>query len=310
MSLMTATLRTAAFLLFAGWAAASFAAGIPTGGARHLFDITAAEAGGLSLPSDVAIDSQGRIFVVDGGNHRVLAFDRRGKHLFGIGSKGSGAGQFLGPVGIGTDGRGRIYVADTGNHRIQVFGSDGRFQHAFPVSEGGQPVRPIDVTADASGTMIFVTGNNNHKVMEFGAGGTPIRQWGGNGENTGQFRYPASIQIGPQGGIFVADALNSRVQKFDGEGSFLVQVSAWGVLPGQLFRPKGVAIDGKGQIYISDSYMDVIQVFNDEGRFLHVLGRKGSPQRFVSVGGISVGPDNRLYAAEMLRNKVSVYDIE
>ncbi|PWB53760.1 MAG: hypothetical protein C3F18_07170 [Nitrosomonadales bacterium] len=294
----------------AGWAALSFAGGIPTAGVRHLFDITGQGAGGLSLPTDVAVSSDGRIYVVDGGNHRVVGFDRNGKHFLTIGSKGPGDGQFKDPVGIGTDGKGRLYVADTGNHRIQVFGADGRFQYGFPVVDSGLAIRPIDVATDASGNKIYVSGNNNHKIMEFAAPGRLVRQWGGNGESGGLFRYPASVAVSTEGDVYIADALNSRVQGFDNEGTLLIQVGTWGVLPGQLFRPKGVAIDGKQNIYISDSYMDVIQVYDSEGRFLHVLGHGGKPQRFVSAGGIAIGTDNRLYAAEILRNKVSVYSLD
>lgn len=295
--------------VLAGWTALSIAAGIPTAGVRHLFDITGQGAGGLSLPTDVAVGNDGRIYIVDGGNHRVVGFDRNGKHLLTIGSKGSGNGQFSDPVGVGTDGKGRVYVADTGNHRIQVFGADGRYQYGFPVIDGGLAIRPIDVATDASGSKIFVSGNNNHKIMAFAAPGRLVGQWGGNGESGGLFRYPASVAVSAEGDVYIADALNSRVQGFTDVGALLIQVGAWGVLPGQLFRPKGVAIDAKQNIYISDSYMDVIQVYDGEGRFLHVLGHGGKPQRFVSAGGITIGPDNRLYTAEILRNKVSVYSL-
>lgn len=285
-------------------------AGIPTVGVRHLFDITGQDAGGFSLPTDVAVGSEGRIYVVDGGNHRIVAYDRNGKYLFILGNKGTGEGQFKDPVGIGTDGAGRLYVADTSNHRVQIFSADGQFLNAFPVSEDGLAIRPIDVAANASGTKVYVSGNNNHKIMAYTSSGKFINRWGGNGDSTGLFRYPASVVVSADEDIYVADALNSRVQGFNEEGEMLLQVGTWGALPGQLFRPKGVTIDSKHNIYISDSYMDVVQVYNAEGRFLHVLGHNGKPQRFVSAGGITISGDNRLYTAEILRNKVSVYSLK
>ena len=280
-------------------------AGIPTIGVHHLFDITGQDDISLSLPTDVAVGKEGHIYVVDGGNHRIVTFDRNGKYLRTCGGKGTGEGQFNSPVGVGTDGKGRVYVADTGNHRIQVFNADGRFQYTFPVVDNGLAIRPIDVAADASGSKIYVSGNNNHKIMAYTASGKPIRQWGGNGESGGLFRYPASVVVSPEGDLYVADVLNSRVQGFDEKGELLIQVGAWGVLPGQLFRPKGVAVDEKQRIYISDSYMDVIQVFDGEGRFQHVLGLDGTPQRFLSAGGIAIDRENRLYTAEILSNRVS-----
>lgn len=296
--------RALAAVLAVSLATVSFAAGIPTAGVRHLFDI-----GGLSLPTDVAVGEDGRIYVVDSGNHRVVAFDRNGKQLIAIGSKGSGQGQFLDPVGIGTDRKGRVYVADKGNHRIQVFGADGRFQYTFPVADGSQAIRPVDVAVDASGTKIYVSGNNNHKIMAYAAPGKFLSEWGGDGESNGLFRYPASVAISPEGDVYVADVLNGRIQGFSEDGKFIAQVGNFGAQPGQLFRPKGLAIDKKKRMYISDSYMDVIQVYDRTGSFLHVLGSGGKPQQFVSVGGIAIGSGNRLYAAEVLRNKVSVYSL-
>ena len=272
---------------------------------RHLFDLASAGGSALSLPSDVAVGRDDRVYIVDGGNQRVVVFTYNGKYLLSFGRKGSAEGQFKDPVGIGTDGKGRVYVADSGNHRIQVFSADGHFQHAFAVVDNGQAVRPIDVAADAAGTNLYVTANN--KVMKYAVSGKLMQQWGGYGDSSGRFRYPATIAVSPDGSLYVVDALNSRVQAFDDKGDLLVLIGTWGVLPGELFRPKGVAVDEKKRIYIGDSYLDVVQVFNDEGRFMHVLGKGGKPQQFVSVGGIAVGRDNRLYAAEMLRNKVSVY---
>jgi len=300
-------LRAVFSALLACWLAGSFAADIPTTNVHLLFEITGEGAGGLSLPSDVALGSDERIYVVDGGNQRVVVFDRNGKYLLSFGQKGSAEGQFKDPVGIGTDNKGRVYVADTGNHRIQVFSSDGHFQYAFPVIDKGLAVRPIDVAADASGSRIYVSGNN--KVMRFSGSGKMVRQWGGFGEGSGRFRYPGTIALGSNGAVYVVDVLNARAQAFDDEGALLDKIGSWGVLPGELYRPKGVAVDEKNQVYISDSYMDVIQVFDANGKFLRVLGKDGAPQRFVSVAGIAVGRDNRIYAAEMLRNKISVYKL-
>ena len=145
---------------------------------RPLFQITETPAGPLALPTDVAVGPQGRIYVVDGGNHRVLAFDRAGRYLFSIGREGSAAGEFRGPVGIGVDGAGRVYVADSGNHRIQVFDASGRILHGFRVTSGGAAVRPVDVAVDGRGGRLYVSGSNNHKVMVFTPDGKPVREWG------------------------------------------------------------------------------------------------------------------------------------
>ena len=286
---------------------------IAKGSIQHKYDLTHAGTSPLALPSDVAIAPNGYIYIVDGGNHRIVVYDSDGSYLQTIGSEGSTAGLFSGPMGISVDKKGHIYVADTDNHRIQIFKSNGKFLRQFPVKLKGKNIRPIDIAVSPSGDKVYVTGNTNHQVMiyslTFTLFGVNLTNWGGNGSNPGEFRYPATIAVNPQGRVFVVDVLNSRVQQFDEKGKLLTMVGVWGVMPGQLFRPKGVAIDRYNNVYVSDSYLEVIQVFDSNSRFSHVLGSVNKPKKFITPGGIAVDKANHLYVAEMLANKVSVYDV-
>lgn len=276
---------------------------------RHLFDITGSETGSLVLPTDVEV-YQSRIYIVDSGNNQIVVLNKEGKTQFSVGREGQGEGEFQDPVGIGVDHEGLIYVADTGNHRIQIFTAEGKYSGAIAVSSGGKPVRPIDVAVDPSTHDIFVTGNNNHKVMVFNRSGRLIREWGGNGTETGKFRYPATIAVTRNFDIAVVDVFNTRVQLFQRDGYFLITLGEWGVLPGHLFRPKGVAVDQLGYIYVSDSYMNVIQVFNDSGQFLYILKLTDTRHEIVTPAGIAVAGNNRLYVTEMLKHRISVYQID
>lgn len=291
-------------LLFAAAAAAQVA--IPTQAARHLYDFTGGAAGAMVFPTDVAVGAQGRAYVVDGGNHRIVVFGADGQYLSSFGRRGRGHGEFEAPVGVGTDGEGRVYVADSGNDRIQIFDAQGNFKSAFPVMFEGKPVRPVDVGASARGDKIFVTGSTNHRIYVFSPGGDLIRHWGGGGSSDGEFRYPATLAVSAEGLIFIVDVLNTRVQVFDDRGRRGYRLGDWGVLPGQFYRPKGVAVDDKGHAFVSDSYMGVIQVFDTDYRFLHVLGQAGKPYRFNTPVGMDIR-NGRLYVVEQMANKVSVH---
>lgn len=276
---------------------------------KHLYDITDSEAGTLVLPTDVEV-YRSRIYIVDSGNNRVIVLDEDGEMLFSIGREGAGEGEFQDPVGIGIDRNGRIYVADTGNRRIQIFTAGGKFLKTIAVTSSGKAVRPIDVAVDPKTANIFVTGNDNHKVMVFDKGGRLVREWGGNGEKVRKFRYPATIAVTRDSSIGVVDVFNTRVQIFRPDGEYLNSIGAWGVLPGQFFRPKGIAFDQQGKIYVSDSYMNLIQVFDDSGKFLYVLKQKDARRNMVTPSGIAVSNNNRLYVAEMLEHRISVYQID
>jgi DNA-binding beta-propeller fold protein YncE len=78
-------------------------------------------AGDFSLPRDVALDSQGHLYVLDNQFENVQVFNRDGQLLMAFGQEGDGPGQFNLPSGITIDARDRIWIADTRNRRIQVF---------------------------------------------------------------------------------------------------------------------------------------------------------------------------------------------
>jgi len=282
---------------------------IPLGKVTHLFDIQAAPDGPLSLPSDVAIADDNRVYIVDGGHHRVLAYGPEGNFLFSFGKRGRGESEFMWPLGIDVDKNGLVYVTDKENHRVQVFDRDGKYRFGFAVNKkDGTPGTPIDIAVSAKTGLIFVTENSQHRVLVFDADGTKLGGWGKRGVREKEFRYPGSILV--QGGdVYVVDILNTVIKIFDERGKYQYKVGEWGVLPGQFYRPKGVAVDSRGSIYVTDSYMDVVEVFDKEYKFAHVLASGKQKHKFHAPAGIAIDGRDRLYVTEMLGNKVSVFKL-
>lgn len=283
------------------------ATAIPTKNIEYLFSIKGHGSKPLSLPSDVAVADDGNIYIVDSGNHRVAVFNEDGDSVSYISGKGSQQNEMMNPLGIDVAGN-NIFVADKDNHRIQVFDTNGSYKDSISIREGGELIRPVDIAVNTDSRLIYVTGNNNHKVMAYDYTGNLLRQWGGEGTNNGELRFPATISLYDKK-IYVVDVLNSRVQVFNSQGELETIVGEWGVLPGQLFRPKGVAHDTKGNVYVGDSYLGVIQVFSTDTRFQYVLGKADAPYKFTSPAGIAIDKHNRLYVCEMLGNKVSVFQL-
>ena len=99
-------------------------------GTEGLLDGTALE-GQLSTPSDVAIDSRGRVYVADTGNHAIrVVRDGRLVTLAGNGRDGFADGQgasarFNTPYGLVVGPGGALYVADSSNNSIRIVSPAG-----------------------------------------------------------------------------------------------------------------------------------------------------------------------------------------
>lgn len=78
------------------------------------------------LPTQIALDAEGNIYVTDTGNFRVRKLSPSGEPLMQFGGFGDGLGQFAWPKGMDVDDRGRVYVADSRFANIQIFDAHGR----------------------------------------------------------------------------------------------------------------------------------------------------------------------------------------
>ncbi len=80
----------------------------------------------------LAVDDDGRIFVLDRQSFEVRVFDRDGEHVRTFGREGEGPGEFRRPNGMRIDGEGRVWVVDPGLARYSVFDTAGQFTRTHP----------------------------------------------------------------------------------------------------------------------------------------------------------------------------------
>lgn len=174
--------------------------------------------------SSVTVDPAGeRLYVVDIGgvgseNHRVRVFDAKGgRHLFDIGKRGAGPGEFNLPRDLAIGKEGRLYVVDSANFRIQVFSRDGAFLRSFGGlgKQFGQFARPKEIAADAAGNVYVVdTAFGNFQI--FNAEGELLLFVGERSERNGPGKYmlPSGIAVDEDGRVYVVDQWFRKVDVF------------------------------------------------------------------------------------------------
>ncbi len=175
--------------------------------ARVVRTIAAPEGQAMHMPTDVAVDSKGRVFVADGANDRVLRFSADGKLEETIAEVGSR--KLSRPVGVSVDSKDQLWIADTGNHAIHALNADGKEVLSLcplQVDTVG-PADPTAIAVTADGKRTYVVDNGHHRIL---ARDNTTRKWialGENGAAIGQFQYPFMLCIGTENCVYVTEAI-------------------------------------------------------------------------------------------------------
>ena len=220
-------------------------------------------------PDNVAVDSNGNVYVADTGNHRIQIYNSSGSYVATLGSYGSSNYQFDRPEGVAVDGSGKIYVADTNNHRVQIYNSSRVYVATLgvtgsPGTDNSHFNYPVGVAVDTNGN-IYVVDADNHRVQVFNSSFVhqlTIGETGVSGGDFGHLHYPQDVAVDASGRIYVVDDWGLRIQVFDSNGDYLTTIGgSWGSGTGELRGARGVALDNAGNVYVADSNNARIQKF-------------------------------------------------
>jgi DNA-binding beta-propeller fold protein YncE len=264
----------------------------------------------MHMPTDVAVDSTGRVYVADGAKDRIVIFRPDG--VFDRVVDAIGDDKLKRPVGLCVDVAGQLWIADSGNHRVLVIAPDGRLLARIeaPAPEGGRPFEPTDVVVTPDGRRAYIPDNHNHRLVIRDNQTGVVTFMGRFGEGLGQFRWPFMVAIAPDGYVYITEAIGARAQRLSPTDRWAGQVGRWGVELGQLYRPKGITVDGQARPYISDSTLNVVQVFGAMGGVVGVLtDPTGRPYRFQHPMGMAFDTRGRLYLVELLANRVAILNL-
>ena len=218
-----------------------------------VYNPSGATTSSFNVPSGVAVDGAGNVYVADTENELIRKISPTGvvSNLAGSGQVGSANGtgmtaSFSEPLGVAVDGAGNVYVADAGNNLI----------------------REISPT----GVVTTLAGNG--------------QQGSTNGMGTAaSFNFPSGVAVDGAGNIYVADFGNCLVRKINslGEVTTLAGNDQVGSTNGtgaaaSFNLPMDVALDGAGNVYVTDYGNNLIRKISPSGvvTTLAGSGQKGS----------------------------------
>lgn len=264
-----------------------------------------AGAGQLNFPYGVAADPQGRVFVADDMNQRIVRYSGSPGYKYKArwGAYGTAPGRLAYPRGVAVDQSGLVYVANTGNDRIDVFDRSGALQRSFGASgrSAGQFNAPMGVAADAAGYRA-VTDSINGRIELLNPDGSVATMWGSPNPGPTILRRPVAVAFDGAGNAYVLDQVRARIMVFSRTtGEPVASIGSPGSGPGQLLAPSAIAIDSGGTISVADTGNSRIARFATDGTYLGSTAVPNDPR------GIAVTADgSRTYVSDA-RNRITVY---
>lgn len=259
------------------------------------------EGSGSGESSAVALNSKGHIFLFQRVDPMLSEFDPEGRFIRSIGK-----GLFDQPHGLRIDAEDNIWTTDVGSHLVLKLSPAGRVLMVLGRKDWGAEAnwlfnKPTDIALGKNGDIYVSDGYGNSRVVKFDKDGNFIKSWGSFGVAPGQFDLPHSIVIDNQGRVYVADRENQRIQIFDADGNFLKEWTGIGY-------PYGLYITPDQHIWESDGGYDRVLELDTNGKILGAIGRPGHmPGQFAWAHMLAVGPDRRIYVADVLNWRFQVF---
>jgi sugar lactone lactonase YvrE len=239
----------------------------------------------FNYPSDIAVDKDGNIYILDAGNTRIQKFDTDGNYLATIGRKGQGPGEFIMPTGLDIDRDGNLVVGDTAQSRLHVIVGDGKDSRSIILR--GERIYGVRCLADGgyvgrASTWVYpMRGQDTPKIADMRL----FRHLAADGRITGSFGTltdfgetmtnaagnTTETVVGLGDALLVTYTAQNRVEKYGPDGGLLwradrpldygtevkkkgkLETSSGGVsmsAPEMNTCSAGIAVDAEGRIWV------------------------------------------------------------
>ena len=246
---------------------------VNSGGTPTTSTVISTLGSGFHLPTGVAVDVAGNVYVADVGTKTVAKIV--GNMVTTIGSG------FKSPVGVAVDAAGTVYVADKGNANLPLGepanGSVKKIVNGITasISSSANNIITYGVAVDAAGA-VYAPNTLDYYVYKY-VGISPYQIASG-------FSFPTGIAVDAAGTVvYVADRDNNAIKKITGS---TVTSIGYG-----FNSPYGIAVDISGAVYIADAGNNAIKKI--VGNTVTTLG-----SGFYSPRGVAVDAAGTVYVAD------------
>jgi DNA-binding beta-propeller fold protein YncE len=261
--------------------------------------------GQFKYPRDVAVDSNGYVYVTDANIPYIQKFDSsNGKFISKLGN-----GVLISPRLVAVDKTGNIYVADEygGDGYLKKIGPSGTLITTWQMkrdSGDGDPRAWIGgLTVDDDNGYVYAAvrtqprGLQQYSIHKYHLNGSFVSIW-----ESSEFGVGAGhLAIDKNGFLYVGSTDSVFIMKFDANGNFIMRWGDRGSENGkfQLGGVGGIGVDSHGGVYVADAGNHRIQKFDTNGNFITKWGSQGTGVgQYNTPHGIAVDLQGNLYVVD------------
>jgi len=176
--------------------------------------------GAVSIPLNIAFDTDGSCYIADSGRNQVVIFDKDGNFVAAIGKAGETQPR---DVALSSD---RIYVADMLQHSVHVY-DKATHNLLFDVPHPNEKTNytstlfmPTNLALDSKGNL-YVADTSGCRVQVYDTNGKYVRTVGSLGDSPGYFARVKGLAVDRDNRLYAVDALSGVTQIFDEKGRAL-----------------------------------------------------------------------------------------
>jgi sugar lactone lactonase YvrE len=283
----------------------------------------------FAWPTDVAIDSTGKVYVSDEANHRVQIFDSNGNF---VSTRGVTLTPYLTdnvrlntPWGITIANDGGLLLTENSGLRVIKYSSEliQEWAHGKAgdwVGEDAYSSLTGNPAQDVTGRIYFPD-TWNHQIGILNESGDYIGSLGEkwiSGDDNSHFDCPQGVAISPVNqDIYVVDTCNQRIQVFDNERVYKATLGVTDVSGNDNIHfdnPSGIAIDTLGNIYVADTGNYRVQKCTLNNSIYNCTLFVGEPGIFDSAfnhlfpKAVTVDTKGNVYVTDEWNARVQVFD--
>lgn len=255
----------------------------------------------FNVPTGIALDQSGNIYVADEANHSIRKITTNGDVSTFAGNGLAGADDGVGkaasfkyPIGLAIDKANNLYVADSGNNlirkitpkgQVSTLAGSGSRGRADGLGTSASFSNPYAVAVDDEYN-VYVADTSNYLIRKISPLGlvSTFAGTGYEGKADGKkleasFLWPRGIAVDQQGNVYVTETFSpfSYVRKISSEGdvsTILTNDSLRNANNGTQIL--AIAVDSAGFVYMADQYNHLIYALAPDGG-VRVIAGTGQP---------------------------------